>query len=319
MTQKLLSLFLDFLLLFMELSMLFIIISTLSDFLNHRYKKFFQKQLKSTSLYSYLKAIFLGSITPFCSCSTIPLLRAFLKSGIPLGVCSAYLLTSPLINPIIITLLFLTFGFKLTGAYIGFLVFCIFFISLLISKLNPSSLLLSSFTSYQTCCTNKWSDQPSFTSTLSPSFLLKFQTPQVLRDKKNLIYFLKNSLIEYKKLLPYIAIGMGIGSGIHGFIPQEFLQNTLREYGALSIILAAFLGILLYIRASMIIPIGVVLIEGGVPSGAVMSFLIAGAGCSLPELILLKSIFKTKFLALFVSIVLCVAIGFGFFIEILGV
>lgn len=69
----------------------------------------------------------------------------------------------------------------------------------------------------------------------------------------------------------------------------------------------------------MIIPIGVVLIEGGVPSGAVMSFLIAGAGCSLPELILLKSMFKTKFLALFASIVLCVAIGFGFFIEILGV
>lgn len=314
MEHKLLSLFQDFLLLFLELSLLFIVISTLADFLNHRYKEFFQKQLKSTSFSNYVKAIFLGSITPFCSCSTIPLLRAFLKSGISLGVCVAYLLASPLINPLVIAMLFIAFGLKLTGAYMGFLFFCIFSLSLLISKLPPSSLLLPSFGHTQLCCTNKFSfslaPNPSF-STLKP-----LQAPL---KKKSFKDYLASSIKEYKKLLPYIAISMVIGAGIHGFIPQEFLQNALKDYGASSIILSAFLGILLYVRASMIIPIGVGLIESGVPSGAVMSFLIAGAGCSLPELILLKSMFKWKFLALFISTVLCVSIGFGFFIGTLGV
>lgn len=315
MSEKLLTTLKDFVFLFIELSILFILISTFVALLNHRYKDFFQKQLKSTSLTSYLKAIFLGSITPFCSCSTIPLLSAFLKNGISLGVCSAYLLTSPLINPIIVVMLFLSFGFKLTFAYIAFLVCSIFTLSLLISRLNPSSLLLPSFAPTKSCCsTPKFSLSPS--TQPSPLKSLNFQKNV---EKKGFKEFLKQSLRDYKKLIPYIALGMGIGAGIHGFVPQEFLSQSLKDYGALSIILSAFLGILLYVRASMIIPIGVALIETGVPSGAVMSFLIAGAGCSLPELILLKSMFKTKFLALFITIVLSVGIGFGFLVEFLGV
>lgn len=315
MSEKLLNTLQEFIFLFVELSILFVSISTLVALLNHRYKDFFQKQLKSTSLTSYLKAIFLGSITPFCSCSTIPLLSAFLKNGISLGVCSAYLLTSPLINPIIVVMLFLSFGFKLTFAYIAFLVCSIFVLSLLISRLDSSSLLLPSFTPTKPCCsTPKFSLSPSTSS--SPLKPLNFQKAV---EKKGLKDFLKQSLRDYKKLIPYIALGMGIGAGIHGFVPQEFLSQSLKDYGALSIVLSAFLGILLYVRASMIIPIGVALIETGVPSGAVMSFLIAGAGCSLPELILLKSMFKTKFLALFITIVLSVGIGFGFLVEFLGV
>lgn len=315
MQEKLLSIFWDFALLFFELSVLFVLISTFVALLNHRYKDFFQKQLKSTSLISYLKAIFLGSITPFCSCSTIPLLSAFLKNGVPLGVCSAYLLTSPLINPIIVVMLFLSFGFKLTFAYIVFLVCSIFALSLLISRLDSNSLLLPSFTPAKSCCsTPKFSLSPS----TKPS-VLKPLNFQVKIEKQGLKDFFKQSLKEYKKLIPYIALGMGIGAGIHGFVPQELLSSTLKDYGALSIILSAFLGILLYIRVEAIIPIGLALMEIGVPSGAVMSFLIAGAGCSLPELILLKSMFRTKFLALFIAIVLFVGIGFGFLVEFLGV
>lgn len=315
MSEKLLLILKDFVFLFAELSILFILISTFVALLNHRYKNFFQKQLASTSLTSYLKAIFLGSITPFCSCSTIPLLNAFLQNGISLGVCSAYLLTSPLINPIIVVMLFLSFGFKLTFAYIAFLVCSIFALSLLISRFDPTSLLLPSFTPTKPCCsTPKFSLSPS--TQISPLKPLNFQKSV---EKKGLKDFLKQSLREYKKLIPYIALGMGMGAGIHGFVPQEFLSQSLKDYGALSIILSAFLGILLYIRVEAIIPIGLALMEIGVPSGAVMSFLIAGAGCSLPELILLKSMFKTKFLALFITIVLSVGIGFGFFVEFLGV
>lgn len=308
MSEKLLLVLKEFAFLFAELSLLFIFISTLVSALNHRYKEFFQKQLKSTSISSYFKAIFLGGITPFCSCSTIPLLSAFLKNGISLGVCSAYLLTSPLINPIIIAMLFLSFGAKLTGAYVLFLVCSIFALSLLISKLSPTSLLLTPKPS------PKFSLAP--TTPLSP---LKAFSPQTPQKSKGIKEYFKQALQDYKKLLPYIALGMGIGAGIHGFVPQELLSQTLKDYGGISIILSAFLGILLYIRASVIIPIGVALIESGVPSGAVMSFLIAGAGCSLPELVLLKGMFKTKFLAIFVCVVLSVAIGFGALVQVLGV
>lgn len=311
MSQKLIVALKEFMFLFIELSILFVFISTLVSLLNHRYKDFFQKQLKSTSLSSYFKAIFLGCITPFCSCSTIPLLRAFLSNGAPLGVCSSYLLTSPLINPIIITMLFLSFGFKLTSAYLLFLICSIFLLSLFISKLDPTSLLLPSL--FPQTPKPKFSLSP--TPSHSPLTPLSFQKPQ----KRGLKDYFEQSIQDYKKLLPYIAIGMAVGMGIHGFVPKEFLTTTLKDYGLLSIFLSAFLGVLLYIRVEAIIPIGLALIEVGVPSGAVMSFLIAGAGCSLPELILLKSMFKGKFLALFVCIVLSVAIIFGWVVEFLGV
>lgn len=114
---------------------------------------------------------------------------------------------------------------------------------------------------------------------------------------------------NYKKLLPYI------GAFIHGFIPQEILQKYLNGNENLSIVLAAFLGIFLYLRVETIIPIGLALLQMGISQEVIMSFLIAGAGCSLPELILLKQMFKIKFL--FVMIILGVAISFGIFINLI--
>lgn len=128
---------------------------------------------------------------------------------------------------------------------------------------------------------------------------------------------LLQSFKDYKKLIPYIAIGMGIGAFIHGFVPQDFLQDSLSDFGVLSIIFAAFIGILLYIRVEAIIPIGLALLEVGVNEGVIFSFLIAGAGCSLPELILLKGMFRANFLALFVGLILFIAIGFGSLIYVL--
>ena len=104
---------------------------------------------------------------------------------------------------------------------------------------------------------------------------------------------------------------MGIGACIHGFVPQEFIQNHLSNFGFFGVVFAAFIGVLLYIRVEAIIPIGLALLGVGVHEGIIFSFLIAGAGCSLPELILLQSIFTMRFLAIFVSLILFIAIGFG--------
>ncbi|EHK0250008.1 organoarsenical efflux permease ArsP, partial [Campylobacter jejuni] len=139
--QSFLNTFKEFLYLFTELSVLFIAISFLVSIINQKYEGIFKKQLAGDKISSYFKAIFLGALTPFCSCSTIPLLRAFLEAKVKLSVALAYLFTSPLINPIIFSMLFITFGLKLSLTYVVFLVFLIFIVSFVFSKFKEESFL----------------------------------------------------------------------------------------------------------------------------------------------------------------------------------
>ncbi|MCG4118308.1 organoarsenical efflux permease ArsP [Campylobacter coli] len=308
--------FKEFLYLFVELSVLFIGISFLISIINQKYEGMFRKQLSGDKISSYFKAIFLGALTPFCSCSTIPLLKAFLEARVKLSVCLAYLFTSPLINPIIFSMLSITFGLKLSLTYVVFLVFLIFIVSFVFSKFKEESFLKHIPKNTKSNIFTQTTHNPS-------NFIFKQKSCCAnTQDKpKNITInykeLFKESLKNYKKLLPYIVVAVFIGAFIHGFIPQEILQKYLNGNEILSIVLAAFLGIFLYLRVETIIPIGLALLQMGISQGAIMSFLIAGAGCSLPELILLKQMFKIKFLFLFVMIILGVAISFGIFINLI--
>ncbi|EAH8868493.1 organoarsenical efflux permease ArsP [Campylobacter jejuni] len=314
--QSFLNTFKEFLYLFVELSVLFIGISFLVSIINQKYEGIFKKQLAGDKISSYFKAIFLGALTPFCSCSTIPLLRAFLEAKVKLSVCLAYLFTSPLINPIIFSMLFITFGLKLSLTYVVFLVFLIFIVSFVFSKFKEESFLKHIPKNTKSNIFTQTTHNPS-------NFIFKQKSCCAnTQDKpKNITInykeLFKESLKNYKKLLPYIVVAVFIGAFIHGFIPQEILQKYLNGNEILSIVLAAFLGIFLYLRVETIIPIGLALLQMGISQGVIMSFLIAGAGCSLPELILLKQMFKIKFLFLFVMIILGVAISFGIFINLI--
>ncbi|MFK0456225.1 organoarsenical efflux permease ArsP, partial [Campylobacter jejuni] len=305
-----------FLYLFTELSVLFIAISFLVSIINQKYEGIFKKQLAGDKISSYFKAIFLGALTPFCSCSTIPLLSAFLEAKVKLSVALAYLFTSPLINPIIFSMLFITFGLKLSLTYVVFLVFLIFIVSFVFSKFKEESFLKHIPKNTKSNIFTQTTHNPS-------NFIFKQKSCCAnTQDKpKNITInykeLFKESLKNYKKLLPYIVVAVFIGAFIHGFIPQEILQKYLNGNEILSIVLAAFLGIFLYLRVETIIPIGLALLQMGISQGVIMSFLIAGAGCSLPELILLKQMFKIKFLFLFVMIILGVAISFGIFINLI--
>ncbi|MCH3713089.1 permease [Campylobacter coli] len=306
--------FKEFLYLFVELSVLFIGISFLISIINQKYEGMFRKQLSGDKISSYFKAIFLGALTPFCSCSTIPLLKAFLEARVKLSVCLAYLFTSPLINPIIFTMLSITFGLKLSLTYVVFLVFLIFIVSFVFSKFKEESFLKHIPKNTKSNIFTQTTHNPS-------NFIFKQKSCCAnTQDKpKNITInykeLFKESLKNYKKLLPYIVVAVFIGAFIHDFIPQEILQKYLNGNEILSIVLAAFLGIFLYLRAETIIPIGLILLQMGISQGAIMSFLIAGAGCSLPELVLLKQMFKMKFLLLFIAIILSVAISFGMLIN----
>lgn len=314
--QSFLNTFKEFLYLFTELSVLFIAISFLVSIINQKYEGIFKKQLAGDKISSYFKAIFLGALTPFCSCSTIPLLRAFLEAKVKLSVALAYLFTSPLINPIIFSMLFITFGLKLSLTYVVFLVFLIFIVSFVFSKFKEESFLKHIPKNTKSNIFTQTTHNPS-------NFIFKQKSCCAnTQDKpKNITInykeLFKESLKNYKKLLPYIVVAVFIGTFIHGFIPQEILQKYLNGNEILSIVLAAFLGIFLYLRVETIIPIGLALLQMGISQGVIMSFLIAGAGCSLPELILLKQMFKIKFLFLFVMIILGVAISFGIFINLI--
>ncbi|EPE3130906.1 organoarsenical efflux permease ArsP [Campylobacter jejuni] len=314
--QSFLNTFKEFLYLFTELSVLFIAISFLVSIINQKYEGIFKKQLAGDKISSYFKAIFLGALTPFCSCSTIPLLRAFLEAKVKLSVALAYLFTSPLINPIIFSMLFITFGLKLSLTYVVFLVFLIFIVSFVFSKFKEESFLKHIPKNTKSNIFTQTTHNPS-------NFIFKQKSCCAnTQDKpKNITInykeLFKESLKNYKKLLPYIVVAVFIGAFIHGFIPQEILQKYLNGNEILSIVLAAFLGIFLYLRVETIIPIGLALLQMGISQGVIMSFLIAGSGCSLPELILLKQMFKIKFLFLFVMIILGVAISFGIFINLI--
>ncbi|GKY42391.1 hypothetical protein THJ076_03180 [Campylobacter jejuni] len=314
--QSFLNTFKEFLYLFTELSVLFIAISFLVSIINQKYEGIFKKQLAGDKISSYFKAIFLGALTPFCSCSTIPLLRAFLEAKVKLSVALAYLFTSPLINPIIFSMLFITFGLKLSLTYVVFLVFLIFIVSFVFSKFKEESFLKHIPKNTKSNIFTQTTHNPS-------NFIFKQKSCCAnTQDKpKNITInykeLFKESLKNYKKLLPYIVVAVFIGAFIHGFIPQEILQKYLNGNEILSIVLAAFLGIFLYLRVETIIPIGLALLQMGISQGVIMSFLIAGAGCSLPELILLKQMFKIKFLFLFVMIILGVTISFGIFINLI--
>lgn len=314
--QSFLNTFKEFLYLFTELSVLFMAISLLVSIINQKYEGIFKKQLAGDKISSYFKAIFLGALTPFCSCSTIPLLRAFLEAKVKLSVALAYLFTSPLINPIIFSMLFITFGLKLSLTYVVFLVFLIFIVSFVFSKFKEESFLKHIPKNTKSNIFTQTTHNPS-------NFIFKQKSCCAnTQDKpKNITInykeLFKESLKNYKKLLPYIVVAVFIGAFIHGFIPQEILQKYLNGNEILSIVLAAFLGIFLYLRVETIIPIGLALLQMGISQGVIMSFLIAGAGCSLPELILLKQMFKIKFLFLFVMIILGVAISFGIFINLI--
>lgn len=267
-----------FCLYFVELSVLFVAVQMLIALIQQKYQNLFKNHLQKDSYSSYIKSILLGALTPFCSCSTIPLLRALLKANVAFGVCIAYLFTSPLINPIIVVMLFLAFGFKITLIYVIVLCVAIFIISILLQTLDTTTLLKQDFrqdsihtkpsiftsnkptklTSFSTiklqagsCCNNETSSQNCCENTKNISI-------------KNLFY---QSLKDYKKLIPYIVIGMGIGACIHGFVPQEFIQNHLSNFGFLGVVFAAFIGVLLYIRVEAIIPIGLALFGVGVHEG----------------------------------------------------
>ena len=270
-----------------ELIALFLVTSTIVNiFLMYLPKEKIKSFMSSKGVFgNFIGAIF-GALTPFCACSTIPMTLGFLDMGIPFGVTISFLIASPLMNPIILSILIALMGFK--SALIYFLVTLIASIvfGIILEKIGGEKLIKKV----------KVKSENGF----------NIITPKNFKDKLK-VSFLK-AWSDFKGVVIYLLIGVGVGSAIYGYLPQEFVLKFAGQDNLLAIPIAAVIGIPLYIRAETAIPIGVALMQKGMSVGAVIALIIGGAGMAIPEMSMLASIFKKKLVLLIVIVIFLTAV-----------
>jgi uncharacterized protein len=277
---------------FSEMMLLFVLISMLVVWLQHKLPKHKVQALLSGRS-GYLTAAALGAITPFCSCSTLPMMVGLLRANAAFGPVMTFLFTSPLLNPVLIALLWLMFGLKLTLIYsTGVLGVAV-----------ASGVLLQYFRFNR------------FVTLPTPSCCSARRSPE--HTSLTWRSALQQAIAQTRSFIPHLALGVAVGAVVHGYVPQSLLQSISVANPWWLIPAAALSGILLYVRASSMLPIAASLVAKGVSLGAVMSLTIGGAGASLPEMIILKRLFQWPLMLAFVLVVLGTACVTGYSINLL--
>ena len=288
-----------FLMLFGELFGLFISISFVVALLQIYISQERIKQILTTpqkGLNSVLGAL-LGAVTPFCSCSTIPVLVGLFKSGAPFCGAISFLLTSPILNPAIITLMLAFFGVKATIVYAAF--------TFLFAVVMGLILDTAGFEKEIKNVTVKGGRQNG----------VSWETLQGTFWQKQLQAFkisLEDAFGLFREVVLFLLLGAGIGAFIYEFIPTDLLANFAGASNLWAVPLAAIVGIPMYIRTETMIPIASILIAKGVAPGVMIALILGGAGASIPEVSLLNSIFKKKMVIAFVLCIFAVAVIMGY-------
>jgi len=271
---------------FMSLVRYYLPIEKLRDFLTSH--KFY-------GLDYFLATIF-GAITPFCSCSSIPLFMGFISARIPLGVTFAFLITSPLINEVALALFVGMFGIKITAFYLLSGIFIGMVGGFIIGKLKVEK-YVEDFV---------WK--------------VKAQKQETQHKKipfnKVLKIVSKEAFDITKKIILYVLAGVGLGAGIHGFVPEGFFEKYLQTAGWFGVPLAVIIAVPLYSNASGVLPIVQSLVDKGVPIGTALALMMAIVGISFPEAMILKKVMKWQLLSVFFSIVAIGIIIIGYLFNI---
>lgn len=326
-----------------ELAILFVGISFLVGVINEFLPKDKVRRLLSGRHgRGYLIGSILGGLTPFCSCSTIPFTVGLLRARAGFGPTMAFLFTSPLVNPIIIPLFLTLLGFEITMIYAAVAIGMTIVISFILEKAGFSRYVrqdvlfedfdredvldketsqqedLSCYSQAQAplqavqlhsavqCCA------ASVPSPLNNSFgATSMHTIQTNRWRR----IFNAAVQQFRKLLPFVVLGVAIGSIIHGFLPAELVAQLAGADNPLAVPVSAVVGIPLYLRASTMVPIAATLIAKGMSMGAVTALIIGGAGASLPEVAMLKGLFRFPLLVAFLVSVMIMAISAGFLVN----
>jgi len=274
-----------------ELTLLFIGVSFLINLLQGLipYEKMERVMEKSNPLVSAAMALAFAFVTPFCSCSTIPVVVNLLNKKVRFGIVMIFLFASPVLDPTIITLMTAVLGFKVAIAYTVITSVLSVVIGFLLEKLGFEDQIKNVVVSgYQ---------EPAKKLDVKAAFTETFQL--------------------MKTVYPYLLIGAGIGAFIHGAVPTDWITTYMGGDKWWLVPVAAIIGIPLYIRLSTMIPISHMMIAKGMALGPVMALMISSAGASLPELTLLNSIFKKKLVFAFVCSVFTMSTISGFLFYII--
>lgn len=276
----------SFLWIALELTVLFIGISFLISLLQGYipYEKIEKKLTGRNKVLASFAAILFAFITPFCSCSTIPVVVNMLKKKIPFSIVMVFLFASPVLDPTILTIMGVVMGWKVTIIY---------------------TIITSVFSIVIGFTLDKLGFQRYVKNVIMSGYEEKNQ-------KFNWRFALEETWSLMKSVYPYLIIGAAIGAVIHGLVPTEIITKWFGHDAWWLIPVAAIAGIPLYIRLSSMIPISQMLILKGMALGPVMAMMISSAGASLPEVILLKSIFKKQLVIAFIASVITMSTVSGF-------
>lgn len=242
----------------------------------------------------YLMASVFGVVTPFCSCSSVPLFIGFVRGGIPLGVTFAFLITSPLVNEVAIGLFVGLFGMKTTILYVVSGVLLGTFSGFILQKLNLEHLLTPWV---KEVLANAQREQDRFQA-----------EKQTFTERLPIIW--REVVKILKGIVPYVIVGIAIGGLMHGYIPEGFFERYMNKENLFAVPIATILAIPMYSNASGILPVVQVLVAKGIPLGTAIAFMMGVVGLSLPEAMLLKKVMSIKLIGIFFGVVtLCIIIS----------
>lgn len=278
-----------------ELVVLFIVISTIIALvLMYVPQEKIKNWLSGKGVWGNIMAVLFGAVTPFCACSTVPVTLGLLQAGVSFGTVMTFVIASPLMDPLVFLLLVTFMGWKVA---VGFLILTSIFpivFGIIFEKIG-------------------WSDQVKRVRIKGGGHEENRQLPIGFKNR------LKASFLkawgDFKGVFIYMIIGVAIGAAIYGYMPTDLLAKVAGPANPFAVVISALIGLPLYIRVESAIPIGIALIGKGVSVGAVIAFIISGAGVAIPELTMLASIFKRKIIVAFIVIVFITAVVSGLILN----
>lgn len=288
--------FYDTMKIFLMLSVIIFIVSIIRSFFPPERTKKLLGEGKARGFLGNIFAALLGIVTPFCSCSAVPVFIGFVESGVPLGVTFSFLISSPMVNEVALVMLWGLFGWKIALLYIVTGVTIAIIAGIIIGKLKME----------------KYVEDYVYKMKMG-SFEIENPTwKQRFKDAGNYV------LEILKKVWPYVVIGIAIGGIMHGWAPEGWLAKYAGKNNPFAVIVAVLIGVPLYSNAAGTIPIVKELTRLGMPMGTALAFMMSVTALSLPEMIILRKVLKPRLLAVFIGImsVSIIIIGYMFNIVI---
>ncbi len=299
-TQSLIFFFYDVIKIFLLLTILIFIASYIQSWITPKRTR--SILAKVNGFWANTLGALLGTVTPFCSCSSIPIFIGFTKAGLPIGVTFSFLISSPLVDLASVILLASIFNWYVAIAYV--------LVGLIIAIFSGSLISALKLEAYV----------EDFVRQKEESMIVMCDDGLTTRmSRKERIHYAQDQVTTIiHRVWPYVIIGVGIGAFIHGYIPQSFITMVLGDNNPFSVFIATAIGIPMYADIFGTLPIAEALVFKGVGLGTVLAFMMAVTALSLPSLIMLKQVIKPKLLFVFIGIVTISILCVGYLFNIIG-